>query len=427
MNKDSYEDIISDYKVDSPRDMEREHPDTFKIKNDMTGESEGEGLIDDYVDLFNDRYDKIKSILDSKMKKVLTIKNFEKRRYYGKDVAAIGIVKYVRDTNNDNKLIEFEDPTGISKVVYTDDEIKEEIEEIVEDEIIGITGQLADDGGIIFGDELIFPDIPRFTRGDKEKEYDDLKTGNKAVLISDMHVGAELFSADKWKEFVKWLNQQEDVRYLLNCGDYIDGVGVYPDQKEELDIESIYEQNKAYSEVISQVRSDIAVINIMGNHEPVRLAEPQPAKVDEYNDLYPDNVYFTSNPSYIEIEGVDFLLYHGASLQLLPDKIPGLKMENPEEVMSKLLKKRHLSPIYGDKVRIAPEKEDYLVIDKVPDVFHTGHVHLTGKNKYNGVINVNTGCWQYQTQFQKRQNIDPDVGYCMVIDLDTKETEMKNF
>lgn len=420
------EDIISKYKVESVPKVDKDRPKKFEIIKDMTGESEGEGKIDDYTSLFNDRYDRIEDILQKKMKKVVKIKNAKKKRFHGKDISVIGIVKNIRDTRNDNKFIEFEDPTGTFKVVYTDEEIKKEIEKIVEDEVIGIKGQVSDDGGIIFGDELIFPDVPRFDKNNSNK-YEDIITGNKAVLISDTHIGSNLFSGEEWKKFVNWVNENKEIKYVLNAGDYVEGIGVYPGQDEELEIESIFDQNKAYSELVNQFRDDINIINIMGNHDPVRIAEPQPASIDQYKKHFDDNVYFTSNPSMINVEGVKILLYHGGSLQSLPDMIPGLKTEKPDEVMSHLLKKRHLSPFYGGKVRIAPEKKDFLVIDEVPDIFHTGHVHLIGQNEYNGVINVNTGCWQYQTDFQKRQNIDPDVGYAFVIDLDTKDCEMKKF
>jgi len=46
--------------------------------------------------------------------------------------------------------------------------------------------------------------------------------------------------------------------------------------------------------------------------------------------------------------------------------------------MYQLLKKRHVAPQYGAHTRLAPEDRDYLVMEDVPDVFHTGHVHKLG-------------------------------------------------
>jgi len=51
--------------------------------------------------------------------------------------------------------------------------------------------------------------------------------------------------------------------------------------------------------------------------------------------------------------------------------------------MNEMLKLRHLSPIYGGRVSIAPEKKDHFVIDEIPDILHCGHsysrrFHATG-------------------------------------------------
>ncbi len=78
--------------------------------------------------------------------------------------------------------------------------------------------------------------------------------------------------------------------------------------------------------------------------------------------------------------------------------------------MYHLLKKRHVAPQFGGHTRLAPEERDYLVIEDVPDIFHTGHVHKLGFGKYHNVLAINSGCWQAQTDFQKSVNIDPDAG-----------------
>ena len=53
------------------------------------------------------------------------------------------------------------------------------------------------------------------------------------------------------------------------------------------------------------------------------------------------------------------------------------------------------------------EKEDYLVIEDVPDVLHSGHVHTFGTAFYRGVFVVNSSTWQSQTEFQKKMNLNP--------------------
>ena len=95
--------------------------------------------------------------------------------------------------------------------------------------------------------------------------------------------------------------------------------------------------------------------------------------------------------------------------------------------MYQLLKKRHVAPQFGGKTRLAPEEEDHLVIEEVPDVFHAGHVHKLGWGKYHNVLTINSGCWQEQTAFQASVNIDPDYGYAPVVSLDTLDLTVRDF
>jgi DNA polymerase II small subunit len=48
-----------------------------------------------------------------------------------------------------------------------------------------------------------------------------------------------------------------------------------------------------------------------------------------------------------------------------------------------------------------------LVIDDVPDIFHTGHVHINAYKKHKGIHMINSGTFQSQTEFQKIYNIMP--------------------
>lgn len=41
-----------------------------------------------------------------------------------------------------------------------------------------------------------------------------------------------------------------------------------------------------------------------------------------------------------------------------------------------------------------------MVIEKVPDILHMGHVHKNGLGNYHGVKIVNSGTWQAKTEYQ---------------------------
>jgi DNA polymerase II small subunit len=169
---------------------------------------------------------------------------------------------------------------------------------------------------------------------------------------------------------------------------------------------------------------------IPGNHDAVRLAEPQPAFDENLREIMSaHDARITGNPSTVTIEGVSVLMYHGVSLDEVIAELPEEKAsyDEPHKAMYQLLKKRHVAPQYGGKLRVAPEEKDYLVVDDVPDIFHTGHVHKLGWGKYHNVLAVNSGCWQAQTDFQKSVNIDPDAGYAPVVDLDTLDMTVYDF
>ena len=95
--------------------------------------------------------------------------------------------------------------------------------------------------------------------------------------------------------------------------------------------------------------------------------------------------------------------------------------------MRRFLQARHLSPIYGSQTPIAPETEDMMVIDEVPDIFHAGHVHVVGFDMYRGVLILNSGAWQHQTPFQAGVGITPTTGMAVIVNLKTFKVYRKEF
>jgi DNA polymerase II small subunit len=120
-------------------------------------------------------------------------------------------------------------------------------------------------------------------------------------------------------------------------------------------------------------------------------------------------------------------MYHGVSLDELIAELPDASYERPAEAMTYLLEKRHLAPQYGGQVRIAPEERDHLVIEEVPDIFQAGHVHKFSYTTHRGVLTVNSSCWQSQTDFQASVNLNPDVAYVPIVDLQTLDLQYAQF
>jgi DNA polymerase II small subunit len=387
--------------------------------------SVGTGKYSNFVSVFQDRYEKLSKQLRGRVnhRPADTIEQMSP----GSDAALIGLVSDIRSTASGHWLVELEDTTGTFPcLIMKDREFADDVRNMLHDECVAVEGTLADDGGILFVDSLYFPDIPR-THSPSTADRPV-----KAALISDVHCGSEEFLEDAWQRFADWLHTSEasEVEYLLIAGDMVEGIGVYPGQDEELEIIDIYDQYEAFSEHLKDVPGDMDIVMIPGNHDAVRLAEPQPAFDEELRDIMSaHDAQISANPSTVTIEGVSVLMYHGVSLDEVIAELPdeSATYERPHDAMAQLLRKRHVAPQYGGQTRVAPEPEDHLVMEEVPDIFHTGHVHKLGYGKYHNVLMVNSSCWQSQTDFQKKVNLQPDVGYAPIIDLQTLDLTIRQF
>ena len=427
-NADRSPDSNADRNGDRNADTPSHHdPDLreLEIGNDMTGRSTGTGEYGDFVRTFRDRYERLSKVLRGRVNHRPAEAIAEMPG--GSDAAMIGLVNDVRSTKSGHWLVELEDTTGtFPALIMKDKGLADLVDEILMDECLAVEGTLADDSGILFADSLHFPDVPRTHRtGGADRHV-------QAALISDVHVGSDEFMADAWSSFTDWLHtpEAEPVEYLLLAGDMVEGVGVYPNQDEELSIIDIYDQYEAFSEHLKEVPGDMDIVMIPGNHDAVRLAEPQPAFDEELREIMSaHDPRIVSNPSTVTVEGVSVLMYHGVSLDEVIAELPDEKAsyDEPHRAMYQLLKKRHVAPQYGGHTRLAPEDRDYLVMDEVPDIFHSGHVHKLGYGKYHNVLTINSGCWQAQTDFQKSVNIDPDAGYAPIVDLDTLDLTIRKF
>lgn len=394
---------------------------------DVTGNSTSEGTVENFVELFRDRYKRLKSVLNNRvnLKDTVDLENTE--RYRDQEVKVIGMIREMRTSRNGNLIIEIEDPTG-SAIVIDSSEAAQKNRVLVNDEVIGVVGTVK--GDLILAKEVIEPDIP-MTRPQPECE-DPISM----AFISDVHVGSLLFKDREFQRFLDWLNLSsgnrkevaQSIKYLFIAGDLVDGVGIYPNQENELAIPDIYKQYDYFAKLMEQVPSYIEVIIAAGNHDAVRRAEPQPSLADFLDGLEDQpNIHLVGNPARVKAHGVDVLMYHGTSMDAMISALSHLSYDKPEKAQVEYLKKRHLSPIYGTKEQIAPEEKDYMAIDFVPDVFHCGHVHKNGYANYRGVKVINSGTWQAQTDFQQQQGHMPTPCQVPILDLQSNQLRVINF
>jgi DNA polymerase II small subunit len=409
---------IEDTKIQFKRNLEKIDVEyDFEVIQDSSNKSYTSGEIGDLITYFQSRYEKLSNILKQRPDLKMTTKVADIED--GQNVLnLILMVKEIRSTKNGHKFIEFEDDTGSISILFSNknDELFAEAEKLVRDEVVGVIANK--DGDFVIANQLIYPGVTRI----EEKEMDF-----GIVFLSDVHIGSLTFLEDAFQKFIDWINCEygneeqrkvaEDIKYLIVAGDIVDGIGVYPNQDKELSIKDIRKQYDEAARFLGNIRSDIKIIITPGNHDASRLAEPQPAVPEEYAEsLYKlNNVEFVSNPSVVSLDGINVLIYHGESFNELPMAIKGLSYEKNEQMMEELLRKRHLAPIYGERTPLASELEDYLVIEHVPDIFHTGHIHINSYKKYNGIHLINSGTFQTQTEYQKIKNIEPTPAQVPVI------------
>ncbi|BDZ70105.1 DNA-directed DNA polymerase II small subunit [Methanobacterium petrolearium] len=388
----------------------------FEIIKDASHKSYTNGEIKDLSSYFKNRYQKLREMLISKRE--LSDANSVKEATSLDDVVKIvGMINDIRNTKNNHKIIELEDETGSATVLIHNEnhELFEQAERIVKDEVIGVVGSRK--GSLIMASELINPGVPR---------VDEKKMDFGTVFLSDTHIGSSTFLEDAFNRFIRWINgdygdeeQREianNVKYIVVAGDIVDGIGVYPSQDKELTIKDIHQQYEEAARLFGDI-SNVKIIITPGNHDASRLAEPQPAIPEDYaKDLYDlKNAEFLSNPSMVSLDGLKVLIYHGRSFDDMAMTVKGMSHQQSDLIMKELLEKRHLAPIYGERTPLASEIEDHLVIDEIPDVFHTGHVHINSYKRYKGIHLINSGTFQSQTEFQKIYNIVPTCAQVPVL------------
>lgn len=394
----------------------------IEIKKDITGNSTCEGTIKDFQRYFEHRFQTLGNMIRNRreMRGSLQISKAKRKM---SEMKFICIVNNVRSTKGGHTMIEVEDGSDVVTVLVPN--TANGGSNLVPDEVIGVIGKPGKNNDLIIAERIFRPDIPG------KKRFSGCDDPISAAFVGDIHVGSNAFMQDKWDKFMKWLNNGDEIsssiKYMVMPGDMVDGIGIYPRQEEELLIHDIYEQYEELARLLEAVPDHIRIVISPGNHDAVRPAEPQPALPNNITKLLPSEITFVGNPSTVLLHGVEVLIYHGKGIDDFISTVPSLTYENPLASMIEMLNKRHVAPTYGGKTPIAPEKEDYLIIDTVPDIFVTGHVHWVGVDEYKGVRLINASAWQTQTAYQKMRNIDPIPAMVPIVNLQTGRARIKEF
>jgi len=400
-------------------------------------------VVRDFVSYFNARYKAIAAILRSRpeLQGAITISRINQRK--GRDRAVfIGIVSSKDITKNGNIILTVEDASGSTKVLINKNkpDVFMEAKDIVCDEIIGVAG--ASGENIVFANEVFWPDTP-------SREIKKSPDPGYAVFLSDLHLGSNEFLPGAFEKFIGWLRleggsetQKEVarlVKYVFIVGDLVDGIGIYPGQDKELLITDAKEQYDVLAAYLAKIPEHITIIVCPGNHDPVRLAEPQPPHHKDFAEsLYAlPNLVSLSNPSFVTIHksehfsGIDVLLYHGHSFDFYIAEVDGIRnrggYDRGDIVMKFLMKRRHLAPTHTSTLYVPSTEGDPLAISHVPDIFATGHIHKSCVAQYKHITMISGSCFQAKTAFQEKVGHNPEPGRVPAVNLQTREVKIMKF
>lgn len=404
---------------------EEELDDSHEILFDPTPKITSAEGVNGFNALFSSRYTKLKKIISDRpeakllkpISSVISVKSKD-------EIHVCGLVSDRRTDRNVTKIT-LDDPTGSIETVVIDEDLQKVAASLLMDQFVMEKVVVGKNGGFIVRD-IIMPDIP-------DHAPNRSRTETYAVFVSDLHVGSKFFMEKEFMDLITWLSSSDPiarkVRFMVIGGDVVDGIGIYPNQDKELVALDINGQLQLLFEILDLIPKHIKVFISPGNHDPGRRALPQPAMPAKYNpNLWGrKNFFMIGNPAMISLNGVKVLVFHGQSVDDIVKTTPGLSYDNPAKVMQYLLKARHLSPIYGSQTPLAPELEDFLVIDEIPDIFHAGHVHVMGFDLYKGVLIVNSGTWQAQTPFQAGVGVTPTSAVAVLVNLKTFKVYTKDF
>ncbi len=423
---------LPDWSVDDFSENASDATSEIKVHYDITGNSVTEGKMSDINSCFSDRLEKIRKMIIAnsnlpKPPQEIARLNSEYSRYQGYEntAVAIGLVNEPRYTKNGHLMWGIEDESGEMLCLLTKrqgddrDRAQEMILEsgLMPDDVLGVSGSFSQTGDIFYVSDLFFPLKPKHQKSSSEH-------GVSVAFLSDIHVGSKTFLEAQWHKMVRWFHTDplaKTIKYLILSGDCVDGVGIYPGQDKELAIPDLYGQYTEFARLLELLPEWVECVMLPGNHDAVRPAEPQPTFEKDIQQDY-NSTTFVGNPCDFSLNGVRVLSYHGKSID---DFVAGLRTvtySDPVEAMRQMLRRRHLAPQWGGKTPLSPEPEDGLVINEVPDIFVTGHVHGHACIDFKGTTLICSSTWQDQTSYQRMLGFQPKPCMLTIVNLKSHAT-----
>lgn len=424
IKKEKMEDSIENFKKEVKKD-------NYKVFYSTHDNNKKIG-VQDFVGHFRSRYQTIQRILMQRpgLSDLTSINKISGDR---RSFTIIGIVSSKRITKNKNLIISFEDLTGqINALVKHDKECFVDAGELQLDDIVAV--KCSGSNEMVFVHEIIYPDAFLLNKPSFDEDI-------CVAFISDIHAGSNKHLGEEFDKFIDWLDGDNElakkIRYLFIVGDNVDGVGVFPGQENLLKIKDLKSQYDLLASYLRKVPDHITMFMCPGQHDSVRVPEPQPVIDNKYGGALHEipNLTLVSNPSKIKLieddKEFNILMYHGASIHGLISNISDLRLikahKCPAKAVRHMLKRRHLAPTHSSVVYVPNAEKDPMVIDEVPNVLCTGEVHKLDIERHNGVLIITGSCWQAKTDFEEKVGNEPDPCKVPILNLKTGELKVLDF
>ncbi|MFW9904531.1 MAG: metallophosphoesterase [Candidatus Thorarchaeota archaeon] len=390
--------------------------------------------------LFQNRFEQLSNIFLENFKSSEPIL---KRKIEGEEVSKyksgvlIGMVQDTRVLHTNKFVIQLEDLESeiiTNCVMVQDSPSFPEYRDILRDTVIGISGVLPKnfkEGNItaFWGKDVIRPGFFPIT-------FNPTSNPHKILFIADLHYGSKYFSRSIFAKLIKlltlkdldslYVKMAEDIKTIIIVGDLVDGVGRFSNQKEQITSHSFQTQYEGLAKILMDIPSDIQIFVIPGEHDATQAALPQPAIDRQISKslLVIPNLTSHGNPLRLSLENMNLLIFHGQGTYELFQKQFQKTHLNPTTAIKHLLEYRHLYPEYGSYNPLAPFNKDYLVIDEVPNVIVSGHLHHAYFEEYKGIKIITCGTFQRENQISTQLEGNVSLGIVPILDTQSGKVEM---
>lgn len=224
------------------------------------------------------------------------------------------------------------------------------------------------------------------------KEFETIDTNKFSVgIVSDTHLGSKACKIKELNTFYQYL-KNNNIKYCLHAGDWVDGIGIYSGQEFEQDYIGFGKQSEFFIENYPKV-DGITTIGISGNHDY----------------------------SFISKAGVDIL--HYITLER-PDIVDLGVYQGIVKINDIVFKLHH--PDGGNSYAISYKLQKILeTLDAGINVFIMGHFHQNCiLHGYKTDIALMPGSFQGETSFSTRKGLRNIVGgYILDINKTNKGIE----